>query len=282
MRKTRGTRKKTYMKRRSARMQRLGFLVRRFGRLAGGGVFVLWLGAWFVLSGGMAKMQEKTRADMLGLTAHAGFAAENVLVEGRVNTSAALVKEIVGMEKGDPLLAFDPVRIRADLEALPWVETARVERRLPDTVYINLQERRPLALWQRKGALLVIDARGTPIGGAEPGRFKEFLIVMGDDAPAHAPEFLALLGAEPELEAQTRYAARIGKRRWDLILRRNIRVKLPEDDTGLALRRLMAMQEESGLLDKDIVSVDLRDPARIIVRPHAGAARTWNAGGRGV
>jgi oligopeptidase B len=41
---------------------------------------------------------------------------------------------------------------------LPWVRRASVERRLPDTIFVRLEERIPLALWQRQGRFVVIDS----------------------------------------------------------------------------------------------------------------------------
>jgi len=43
-------------------------------------------------------------------------------------------------------------------------------------------------------------------------------------------------------------------------------VKLPETDAAAAWARLAAMDRESALLARDVVSVDLRLPDRMIVR----------------
>ena len=48
-----------------------------------------------------------------------------------------------------PLVDLD--RTRARLLQLPWIREARVSRRLPDTLVIEVIERAPVAIWQQQG-----------------------------------------------------------------------------------------------------------------------------------
>ncbi|MCD8497673.1 MAG: FtsQ-type POTRA domain-containing protein [Alphaproteobacteria bacterium] len=82
-------------------------------------------------------------------SAEAGFSLKTVSVEGRVYADASTILNAIGIEEGQPLLAFDPDAAHKALEKLSWIKSAQVERRWPDTVYVNLVERQPLALWQR-------------------------------------------------------------------------------------------------------------------------------------
>ncbi|NCC21129.1 MAG: FtsQ-type POTRA domain-containing protein [Alphaproteobacteria bacterium] len=275
---SRGTRKSVYLRRRHSKIERLVYFARRFGRIAGVVVFLLWLGSWFVLSGGVQKAQAWGREESLRLSAQMGFAVDNILVEGRVHTDPEIIKGLVNMDKGDPVLAFDPVAVQIALEKVSWVRSARVERRLPDTIFIELVEREPLALWQSGGHLSLIDEDGEVLAETRLAAFEDLVILVGAGAPAHAAKLLGLLNAEPALKDKVEYASWIGDRRWDLKLESGIDVSLPETEEGLALRRLMAMHEQDGLLDKDIVAVDLRTVDRIIVRPRRGEAQAWQAG----
>ena len=54
-----------------------------------------------------------------------------------------------------------------------WVKDARVSRRLPDTLVIDIVERKPAALWQNEGRLALIDCRGSrarPRAGRQDAR----------------------------------------------------------------------------------------------------------------
>jgi cell division septal protein FtsQ len=49
------------------------------------------------------------------------------------------------VKPGQNLLALDLVRVKRDLELIPWVQTAAVERSLPRTLKLRITEREPIA-----------------------------------------------------------------------------------------------------------------------------------------
>jgi cell division protein FtsQ len=236
-----------------------------------------WAGSWFYLSGNAQRTGDWMTAQTEDATAGMGFAIQNILVEGRENTPADILKAMIAVEKGDPMLSFNPDKAREQIKQINWVKDARVERRMPDTVYIGLVEKKPLALWQKDGELELLDEEGKTITKNDLGKFKNLVIVMGDDAPAKAPELIRHIEAEPQIRSRMKAAKWIDGRRWDLVFTNNVTAKLPEGEIGLALRRLGEATEKEGLLEKDIVSVDLREEGRMIVAPSPGAAQEYKA-----
>lgn len=205
-------------------------------------------------------------------TADAGFGLGEVYVRGRRETPADDVLAVLDIELGDPLLFLDLEARRQALEALPWVEHAAIERRLPDVLVVRLAERRPLALWQNAGTITVIDQGGAAIPGVDPDRFGDLLLVVGPDAPGHAAELLAALGAEPELARRVVAAQRVGERRWELRFDNGVAVALPAEGWSEAWRRFATLEREHGLLGRALVRVDLRLPDRVILRLTEAAA----------
>lgn len=209
-------------------------------------------------------------ADTLAYSANAGLSVQEIFVEGRIETAGAEVLGVLDIKRGTPILAFDPQEARAELERLPWVRSATVERRLPDTVYVRLEERRPLALWQRHGQLTLLGDDGREITGTDIQRFGQLPMVVGDDAPQHAASLLALLQTEPELQRRVVAAVRVGDRRWNLRIDagadRTIEVQLPEMNPAAAWARLSEAVHASNLFDKNVTTVDLRLPDRLVVR----------------
>lgn len=211
-------------------------------------------------------------------TADAGFVVRNILVDGRHYTDVTTLRAMLNVDKGDPIFFLRPDEAQSMLEKMSWVKTAHVERRLPDTIYIKLTERTPLALWQRNKRLSLIDAEGMILTDQNLGEFRNLMIVVGDDAPKRAAGLITMLAAEPSIEERVEAATLISGRRWDLKLKSGAEVKLPEKDLGLALRKLAVNHEEESILDKDVLSIDVRDEARITVRTKPGAASDFNAG----
>ncbi len=275
--KAKGTRKSTIVKRRSKSKGRIGYYARRTGFAISIGVFFIWVGAWLWLSGAVGNMVESVKEKTIQITLDAGFAVDDILVEGRINTNIDAINAIVNTEKGDPIFAFDPYSVQKMIEKLNWVESVKVQRHLPNIISIKLHEKTPIALWKDGNTLKIIDNKGQLIIDSDIEKFKDFIIVTGKDAPEHTVELIKTLKAEPEIFAITEYAGRIGDRRWNLITKNKIKIKLPEKDMGLAIAKLAKIQRQEKLLEKDITMIDLRSPDRIIVRTTPGAVEEYKA-----
>jgi cell division protein FtsQ len=225
-------------------------------------------GLWY--SGWIGRQAEATLDWAYWQTAEAGLAVDDVLVEGRQRTEAGSILAALQVERGLPILAFDPYAARERLEALPWVERAEVERHLPGYVFVRLTERQPLALWQFDRKLSVIDRNGEVIKDATAQRFADLPLVVGSDAPAHAAALLHLLDSEPDLKRRVTAAVRFGGRRWDLQMEGGIEVRLPEAGADQAWAELARIEREQTVLRNNVIVIDLRLPDRLIVRTNDG------------
>tara|TARA_R110002110_G_scaffold3104_4_gene15863 strand:+ start:3449 stop:4456 length:1008 start_codon:yes stop_codon:yes gene_type:complete len=208
-----------------------------------------------------------------GLLALSGFSIQNVVVTGRDHARKDDLLAAVGIERGDPIFGFDTEAARRRIERLGWVRSATVTRLLPDTIRIEVKERTPFALWQRGGALSLIDAEGRPITDEGVQDFAHLPFIVGFGAPHAAPELLIRMKNEqPQLLQRVRALVRVGGRRWNLRLENGIDVKLPETGVEQALTDLAAYDAKYRILSRDIVAVDLRLPDRVSVELAEGAA----------
>ena len=89
------------------------------------------------------------------------FAVDQVTVSGAVYTDAAQLDEIVQDLRGTPVLLVDSAEVEAQLESIPWVESARVTTSFPDGASIEIRERTPVvAVLGSDGRSRVLDADG--------------------------------------------------------------------------------------------------------------------------
>jgi len=235
------------------------------GLATAGGTAWLWHSGWF------GRQIQALVDGAYALTADAGLAVGEVLVEGRERTGRELILETLAVGQGYPILAIDLRDSRARLEALPWVRSAEVERHLPGLIYVRLEERRPLALWQLDGRFSVIDDSGQVIPGASAESFADLPLVVGPDAPQRAAELLAMLRAEPALNELVVAAVRVGGRRWNIRLAGGIDVRLPEAEPAAAWAQLARIEREQGVIKNNVVMIDLRLKDRLVVRTTSGA-----------
>ena len=196
-----------------------------------------------------------------------GFVIRDVEVTGRHQTSAEDVLHALGAARGTPTLAVQPLDARTKLQALPWVRSATVERHLPDQLVVSLVERRPMALWQHDNKIVLIDTDGKVVADADPGQFDDLLLVVGEDAPAHAQALLDTIGGEPELRKQVADAIWIGGRRWNVKLTDGVTIELPESNLGEAWSKLASIERGHSLLERNVEKVDLRLSDRVTVTP---------------
>jgi cell division protein FtsQ len=247
----------------------------RWGAPALAALALVGAGGWAWSSGWAGKQWAEFTHATLDMSADAGLALREVLVQGRGRTSQAELMTALDLRLGAPILALDPETLRTRLEALPWVARASVERRLPDTLFITVEEREPLALWQHEGEIALIDRGGTVIPHATLGDFAGLPMVVGDGANLHAAELTALLAQDAEMAARVIAAVWVGNRRWNIRLDNGVDVRLPEGNGAAAWSELAALQREHGLIDRDLTAIDMRQPDRLVVRltPEAAARR---------
>jgi cell division protein FtsQ len=212
--------------------------------------------------GGVHYALDKAGSSGHSLLAKAGFVVQEVLVEGRNQTDVKTILSAVGALRGNSIFACDPVGAKERLEKITWIQSATVQRRLPDTIYIRLVERHPIAIWQQDKKKFLIDEHGSVIENFDPQQFKDMLVVTGAKAPENTKDLLDGFKDFPELRQKIKSAVFISGRRWDLIMINNVRVKLPEKNIQPALTHLERLEKEHRLTDGRVATIDLRLPDR--------------------
>jgi cell division protein FtsQ len=211
---------------------------------------------------------ESMRERLGDATAMMGLRVRDVVIEGRRKTPEELLRGAIGVEEGDPILAYSVAEARARIESIRWVREATVTRRLPDTIVVTLTERRPFAVWQHEGKFVLIDRDGQLVTDSDVGTFSgELPLVVGEGAPAAAAALIDALAARPEIQSRVQAAVRVGDRRWNLRLTNGMDVLLPEGADAPALRRLAELQDSHQLLDRPLRTIDLRLPDRLVFQP---------------
>lgn len=200
-----------------------------------------------------------------------GFRLNAVHVQGASPAATRDILTAAGVYKDLPLLGLDLEALRNRVEAVGWVEEARVVRLLPDTLIIAVKERRQLAVWQNHGQVRVIDETGRVIPEAHPLQAASLPLVVGEGADQHAAAILPRIAARPRLMGRVEALVRVDDRRWDLRLKDGSLVQLPAVDEEAALIQLEQLDQRSRILELGFARIDLRDPTMVAVRPREQA-----------
>ena len=250
---------------------------KRANRIAGVvfGGFLLAIGCVVLLALDIPAKAERAAGAAIG---QAGFTVSGYQIVGLNHMNRALVDEVVtdqlrraadaaGSDKA-PQALVDTSAIRRRLLQFGWVKDARVSRRLPDTLVIDILERKPAALWQSSGQLSLIDSDGVVLDRVPVDKMPDLPLLIGPGANAQADQLARIMAAVPTLKPQLASATWVGGRRWDLNFQSGETLALPEgeDASRAALTKFARLDKSAGLLGRGIVRFDLRVPGKMIVR----------------
>lgn len=233
-----------------------------------------WTLGLFLTGGVIAGVIAMGVPGMVGLSlshalGRAGLVVRTIEVNGRAHVDREAVYRVAMDSRGQDMPLVDLTGIRQALLGLAWVEDARVSRRLPDTLVVDIVERRPAGVWQHDYKLSLIDTQGrviAPVGPSAP--LDQLPLVVGQEANLHAAEFSALVASQPVLKPLIEGATWVGGRRWDVRFQSGETLMLPEGDKPArdALALFARKDSEARLLGQGIVHFDMRVPDRMVVR----------------
>ncbi len=189
------------------------------------------------------------------------------LVDGVVTDELHRAAELAGRGKA-PQALVDVSSIRGRLLQFGWVKDARVSRRLPDTLVIDIVERQPSALWQNRGQLALVDGEGVVLDRVPVDKMPDLPLLIGPGANSEARALQRLMASVPTLGPQLASATWVGGRRWDLSFQSGETIALPEGEKAAkaAMVKFARLDKSAGLLGRGIVRFDLRVPGKMIVR----------------
>jgi len=199
-----------------------------------------------------------------------GYAARDVTIAGLKNRQPVAVLKAIGIKPNDSLIGFDANAARGVLEKVDWVKKAEVRRIYPNQLEIDIVERVPFAIWQRDGEFYVIDKFGAAFTSLEASDVEGLIVVTGEGAHKKVFELVNHLEAQSGLQSKIAAAGRIGDRRWNLYFKSGLKVMLAEKDLAQGLARLKKLQDDVGIFDKAIATVDLRFGDRVVISPLEG------------
>lgn len=240
--------------------------------------FMLAIALVVVMALDIPAKAERAAATAVG---HAGFTVSGYQIVGLAHMSRAPVDQIVndelrraadeaGTDKA-PQVLVDAGAIRQRLLQFGWVKDARILRRLPDTLVIDIVERKPAALWQNQGELALIDSEGVVLDHVPVDKMPDLPLLIGPGANGQEQELARLMADVPTLKPQLASATWVGGRRWDLNFQSGETVALPEGEEAArtALVKFARLDKQTALLGRGLVRFDLRVPGKMIVRlPH--------------
>jgi cell division protein FtsQ len=229
-------------------------------------VAVFILGAYSVAH--YSGINDRIKTEVAEAVGNAGFEVKRVEVTGVNRIDELKVYEITLAQKDRSMLLVDIDEVREDLLSNGWIKDARISRRLPDTLIVDIVEREPVAVWQNQGKLSLIDKTGYPLEEIVKEEIPDLPVIVGKKANLKFSQLDSLLDVAPALRPMVTGASWIGNRRWDLEFDSGETLALPEGEetASAALLNFARMDGINRLLGRGVVHFDLRDAERAYLR----------------
>jgi cell division protein FtsQ len=194
------------------------------------------------------------------------FTLQNVFLEGQNHTKNSQIIDALNVRIGQSILSVPINDIKDNIENISWVKNAIIERKFPDSLFVKITERVPIAFWQSAGKIYLIDSEGSPILEKDIKQYKDLVILIGEDAPLNVSSLLSIISKNPELYKLVSSATRVGERRWNIKFHNGLEVKLPEENPEKSWNYITNLYEHKNLFANGVTTIDLRIPDRLYIK----------------
>lgn len=203
----------------------------------------------------------------LNIQARPEFQIELMKIEGASEALAMSIRKSLKLNFPVSSFKLDLLELKNKIQDMQEVKSASLFLRPGGLLEVDLIERIPLIIWRNGSSLEMIDAEGE-ISGILTSRLDrlDLPLFAGDGAKGYILEALNIYKVAEPISERLRGLRRMGDRRWDMILDRNQIIQLPEFEPINALKHVLVLNSSQNILSRDIVTIDMRDTSRPVLR----------------
>lgn len=201
------------------------------------------------------------------------FAVREIRVEGNVRLAAEEVIREAGVREGSNLLTLSVAGAVRAVEGNPWVARLQVERELPSTLVLRVEERTPIAWVGNRAGGVIVAADGTVLARREEPRRLAVVdgtpaaLSVGDRASALGEQLRALAALRPRVRRLVE-STELRESSLTLHLRDGSRAILgPPVNLGRKSAAIESILRWVGERDLALDYLDVRSPGTPAVRP---------------
>jgi cell division protein FtsQ len=213
--------------------------------------------------------------------------SDDIEITGMQNVTKAQIMEVMGADIGRHIFFIPLTQQKAQLEQIPWVESASVMRFIPNRLKVEIRERTPVAFARVGPRIALIDAGGT-LMELPPKHKYSFPVILGmnpgEPLSTRAPRMKAYAELIRELDsAGARYSQDLSEVDLSDLDNLKVRVNDPAGDVLVQLgssdflkryKIYVSHAQEWRQQFQKLESVNLRYDNQVIVNPDLqGAAR---------
>src|ERR1700751_2987347 len=206
--------------------------------------------------------------------------SDNIEITGMQNVTKAQIMEVMGADIGRNIFFIPLAQQKAQLEQIPWVESATVMRLLPNRLTVEIHERTPVAFARVGPRIFLIDAGGTLMELPQKHKYS-FPVILGmnpgEPLSTRAPRMKAYNELVQDLDSGgARYSQDLSEVDLSDLENLKVRVNDPQGDVLVELgasdylkryQTYVSHVQEWRQQFQKLESVNLRYDNQVIVNP---------------
>jgi len=155
--------------------------------------------------------------------------------------------------------------ISKEIKMNKWIESVSLRSNFKNKVFIVIKEAKPTGIYFNGKNYLLINNIGKVIDFIDESKTHQYIIFFGENAKENVANLIMKIPFS--LQTLIKKAEYISERRWDIILKNNIKIKLPEFEIKEAFEHFIEIYDNISNQDKSIIkSIDLRLPKKVIIK----------------
>ena len=190
-----------------------------------------------------------------------------ILVKG---AREPLKKEIIILVQNAATKGFSALKaqaLREKIQDINRVEKAFVKLSTDGLVFVEVIQRKEAVVYFNNHLYEVLDSNGIILSIKQDYQgLSSFPLLVGKDGQKNINELLSLVNEIGSYQSEVLYYEWVGERRWDVHMKNGLVFKLPENNLSEGLVVMRMFLNETDKLLKPIVSVDLRNIDKPIIK----------------
>lgn len=186
------------------------------------------------------------------------------------NKDMTALSAAAALPKNTHIYSVDLDSLNANILSVPGVKDASVRRMPNGNLIINVAYHRFVAAWTDGESFYPLSDDWTIANKPTDTRPESAVLFRGpvpqDENDKLNNNITEITNAANDMLSDIDYIEWIEKRRWNIHTTGGITIKLPERDFASAIAGLITINKTHNILGRAITIIDLRDPARILVR----------------
>ena len=191
------------------------------------------------------------------------FKIDNIIINGSLKSNKSEIESHV-LKHSNNLIDTESKELMELIKSVEWVKRANIKKKFPSTLIINIVENDPFAIYFEEGDYFLIDIDGSIIANINFQNYNQnLLFVTGENATKSFESIIKEITISfPDLLKNIEEVEFIENRRWNIKLKNELLIKLPDDDIQNSLANLKKLFNNQKIMESNVIEIDLRIDGR--------------------